>query len=625
MVKKVKKRDGSVVLFDKNKIKEGLEKVVKKKLAFSLTENIVTNLEKKFGYTIPSVQEIEDTIEEVLMQNKLEKAASKFNQKRKKEKSLLSENALKVAQKRYLKKDEKGNVIETPDQMFRRVARAIAEVNKLYKEDVATSEEDFYQAMKNLEFLPNSPTLMNAGVSDQLGLSACYVLPIEDSLESIFDALKFQALIHQGGGGTGFSFSKLRPKGDIVNSSKGSASGPASFMKIFDAATQVIKQGGRRRGANMGVLRVDHPDIEEFIQLKQQEGVLENFNISVAITDKFMNAVLKNKEFELINPRTKQGAKKVKAKMLWQSIVKAAWKKGDPGLIFIDEINRMNKLPKLEIEATNPCGEQPLFAFESCTLGSINLTKMVNSQEIDYEKLKRTIQLGVKFLDNVIDANKLPIKEIEEVTKSNRKIGLGVMGWAEMLILMNVKYESKESLVLAEKLMKFIQEQAIVASQELAKSRGTFPNYKESTWKAQVRNATITTIAPTGTLSILANCSSGIEPLFAISFVREVMEGTRLKEVNPLFEEKKFKRELFMTAGKVSPQFHVKMQAVFQKYTDNAVSKTINLRKAASVKEVEKAFWLAYKLKCKGITVFREGSKEKQVLYQTECFGRECE
>ena len=529
----------------------------------------------------------------------------------------ISANAQKILEKRYLLKDEKGKTIETPVQMFKRVAKFVSKNNKKL-------QKQFYQVMSNLEFLPNSPTLMNAGT--EIGqLSACFVLPVEDSLESIFNTLKTAALIHQSGGGTGFSFSRIRPRGDIVKSTKGIASGPVSFIEVYNKTTQVIRQGGKRRGANMGVLRVDHPDIVEFIKAKEKEGSLANFNLSVGVTDKFMKAVRENKNYDLINPRTKKPVKKVNAGKIFDLIVEMAWKTGDPGIIFLDEINRKHPL-KEKIESTNPCGEVPLLPYESCNLGSINLKKFVKNKKIDYKKLKKIIRIAVKFLNNVIDVNKYPLKEIEKITKTNRKIGLGVMGFAEMLILLGIPYGSEQALKTADKLMKFISEQAK---------------------KTAKRNLTVTTIAPTGTISIIAGCSNSIEPLFAVSFVRKVMGGTKLVEVNALFEEiakqkgfysknlmkkiankgtvqnikevPKEMQKLFETAYDILPEQHVKMQAVFQKYTDNAVSKTVNLKKNAAKADVKNIFLLAYKLKCKGVTVFRQGSRKEQVINIGKC------
>ncbi|MBM3156660.1 MAG: adenosylcobalamin-dependent ribonucleoside-diphosphate reductase, partial [Chloroflexi bacterium] len=462
-------------------------------------------------------------------------------------KDAITPNARAVLERRYLVKDEKGKVIESPEDMFRRVAHHIASAELLYnpKADIKELEERFYQSMINMEFLPNSPTLMNAG--RELGqLSACFVLPINDSMGSIFDTLKYTALIHKSGGGTGFSFSRLRPEGDIVGSTGGVASGPVSFMKAFDAATDVIKQGGKRRGANMAILNVDHPDILRFIESKKDNTSLTNFNISVAVTEKFMKAVESGSDYELTNPRTKKIVDKLNAKEVFDRIVDMAWKNGDPGIVFIDRVNRDNPTPKLgKVESTNPCGEQPLLPYESCNLGSINLSKMVRQKngahEIDYVKLAESVKMSVRFLDNVIDVNKFPLAEIGEMTRKTRKIGLGVMGFADLLITLGIPYDSEEALKIAEKLMKFISDKATETSAELAAARGVFPAFEGSIYDksngTRVRNATRTTIAPTGTLSIIAGCSSGIEPLFALSYTRTILEGTQLTEVNPLFEE----------------------------------------------------------------------------------------
>jgi len=472
-------------------------------------------------------------------------------------------------------------------------------------------------------------------------------LPIEDDLVSIMDSVKYMAIIHKSGGGTGFDFSKLRPAGDIKFSTKGIASGPVSFMKIHDVSTEVVKQGGKRRGANMGVLETTHPDILTFISVKSKEGELKNFNISVKITNSFMNKVTKNQSYNLVNPRTRNVVGKLNAKNVFDSIVHNAWKTGDPGLVFIDEINRRNPTPALgKIESTNPCGEQPLYPYESCNLGSINLAKFVKNKKVDWPRLKRTVSIAVHFLDNVIDTNKYPLPKIEKTTKANRKIGLGIMGFAELLIQLNISYDSKQAVALAEKIMKFISNQAREASMNLAKTRGSFPNFKKSIWAKKykgMRNATLTTIAPTGTISIIAGCSSGIEPLFAVSYIREVLDGTQLIETNPYFEKiakehgiyskeimnqiamtgsvKEIRKipatlkGLFKTALEIKPEWHVKMQAAFQKYTDNAVSKTVNFPKTAKTSDVRKAFLLAWKLNCKGITIYRYGSKPEQVLY----------
>jgi ribonucleoside-diphosphate reductase alpha chain len=574
----------------------------------------------------------------------------------------LSKNALKVLKTRYLLKDERGNITETPEKMFRRVARSIASAEAMYKGNPEEWEGKFYDAMSNLLFLPNTPTLINAG-KDLGQLAACFVLPVDDSMKSIFDSLKNAALILQSGGGTGFSFSHLRPRADIVKSTGGIASGPVSFMRIYNTATEVIKQGGARRGANMGILRIDHPDILEFIKIKRHEEELQNFNISIAVTDAFMQSLKKNTKYALLNPRSNRVTGHLKAKKVFNEIVESAWETGDPGLVFIDRINRDNPTPHIgRIESTNPCGEQPLLPFESCVLGSINLsriltedrsqkseirskgtTKAKSAFEIDWDLLAYLVQLSVRFLDNAIDANKYPITEIEKMHKGNRKIGLGVMGWADMLIKLGVRYNSPKAFVLAKEVMSFIREKARVASAELATYRGAFPNFTGSIYdtpeirsKSGLRNATTTTIAPTGTLSLIADCSSGIEPLFAIAYKRRVLE-TELYEIHPYFLEIAKKRKfyksdlvkrismkgnlrgfkeiprdvkrLFVTSHNISPEDHVEMQASFQEFTDNAVSKTINLKHRAAREDVAKAFLLAYEKGCKGITVFRYGSK----------------
>jgi ribonucleoside-diphosphate reductase alpha chain len=561
----------------------------------------------------------------------------------------LSDNARKVLERRYLLKDEQGQVVETPRAMFQRVAKAVAEADLLYDNgaNVKKLEKDFFHLMANLDFFPNSPTLMNAGT--EIGqLSACFVLPVGDSIREIFGTVKNMALIHQSGGGTGFSFSRLRPKDDVVKSTGGIASGPVSFMRVYDEATEIIKQGGRRRGANMGILRVDHPDIVDFIRAKEKRDFLTNFNISVNATDRFMESVKADGKYDLINPRTGKVVKTLRAKHVFNRTVKSAWKTGDPGFIFIDEINRHNPTPDLgEMESTNPCGEQPLLPYESCNLGSINLSTMVQDGTIDWQKLRRTVHLGIHFLDNIIDVNKFPLPEIEAITKGNRKIGLGVMGFAEMLIQLGISYASNEALEVAERVMEFIQREAIEKSMEMARQRGSFANFRGSLWGKKgyerMRNATLITVAPTGTISIIAGTSSGIEPLFAISFYREILEGTRLLEVNPFFQsmaeaEGVASRELmervalkgsiqdfpsfpenlrriFLTALDIPFQWHIEMQAAFQKYTDNAVSKTINLPQEATVEDVARAYLMAYERKCKGITIFRYGSKQHQVLY----------
>ena len=678
-IKKIRKRDGRIVNFDINKIAEAIWKAAKavggkdRALSEKLARQVVEALEKQLQPgEIPTVEQVQDLVEKTLIENghaRTAKAYILYRQKRaeiRKAKALLGVvdelklplNAILVLERRYLRKDERGKVIESTAQLFRRVAKGIAAVEKRYgksEAEVAKFEEAFYRVMTAREFLPNSPTLMNVGT--ELGqLSACFVLPIEDSIESIFDTLKATALIHKTGGGTGFSFSRLRPRGDVVKTTGGIASGPISFAKIFDTATEVIKQGGRRRGANMGILRVDHPEILDFIVAKEKEGILRNFNLSVAVTDKFMKAVENDDDFELINPRNGEVVESLKARVIWNLIVMMAWKNGEPGVIFIDTINRHNPTPLLgEIEATNPCGEQPLLPYESCNLGSIDVSKFVTEDgQIDWDHLREVVRLAVRFLDNVIDANVYVLPEIEKITKGNRKIGLGVMGFADMLIRMGMPYNSEKALETAEKLMIFITDEARKMSVELGEEKGSFPNFEGSVWAKNyqtMRNATVTTVAPTGTISIIAGCSQGIEPLFAICYVREVAEslGRSLIEVNPLFETIAIKegfyseelmktiarktsiqdvkevpehiRKLFVTAHDISADWHVRMQATFQKHTDNAVSKTINFPNWATPRDIERAFWLAYKLGCKGITVYRHGSRQVQVLRPIESEG----
>jgi len=668
MVTKIRKRDSRIVDFDQDKITRAIEKSIlavrlkDRNLAEQLSREVINIVKQKFARKIPGVEDIQDIVENVLIKHGLVRVAKAYILYRQKRKEVreakgifgveddlkLPVNAVRILEKRYLLKDESGNLIETPKKMFERVAREVASADRLYgkKFDWERTEREFYKVMSNLEFIPNSPTLINAGT--RMGqLSACFVLPVEDSMKSIFEAVKDMALIHQSGGGTGFSFSRLRPKGDLVKSTKGIASGPVSFMRVFDMATDIIKQGGRRRGANMGILRVDHPDILEFITAKTKEGTFTNFNLSVAITDKFMKLAEEDKDYELINPRTGKPTRKLRARDVFNLIVATAWKTGDPGLVFIDQINRRNPTPHIgKIESTNPCGEEPLLPYESCVLGSINLSKMVGKKKINWQKLRGLVRIAVHFLDNVIDVNRYPLPQVERMTKSNRKIGLGVMGFAEMLIKLGIPYDSREGISVAEKVMKFIMTEAREKSKKLAKLRGVFPNFKGSVWdkrKIRVRNSALITIAPTGTISTIAGCSSGIEPLFAISYVRRILEGTQFLETNSLFEElamgkgfynkrllveiakkgsiqhmKKippYVRKIFLTAFDISPEWHVRMQAAFQKYTDNAVSKTVNLPYEAAVEEVEKVYKLAYKLGCKGVTVYRYGSKPQQVLY----------
>lgn len=672
----VQKRDGRIQPFEKAKIAAAIEKAFVAvgrsdgRVAEELADKVVSSLERDFKDRIPRVEDIQDVVERVLMEHGYPDVAKDYilyRQERSEIRALkqfigvtddlkLSVNAANVLKRRYLLKNEQGEVIETPSQMFHRVASAVAEPDKLYDPhaDVAKTTEEFYEVMTSLEFLPNSPTLMNAGT--ELGqLSACFVLPIEDSMEGIFETLKHMALIHQSGGGTGFSFSRLRPKGDIVRTTSGIASGPVSFMTIYDAATDVVKQGGRRRGANMAILRVDHPDIVEFITAKSDPRALRNFNISVGVTDEFMEAVRAGRDYELINPRNGAVVKSLPARDVFELIVAQAWKTGDPGLAFLDVINRANPTPKVgTIESTNPCGEVPLLPYESCNLGSINLGKLVKDCCVDYDRLRRLIQIGVHFLDNVIDATRFPLEQVEKVTKGNRKIGLGVMGFADMLLQMGIPYDSEEAIELADRVMAFVLNEARKASIELANKRGTFPNYEMSIYPElglRMRNATVTSVAPTGTISIVASCSSGIEPLFAVAYVREVLEGTRLLEVNPIFERMAKRRgiysrelmldiakrgslkdidivpedmrRLFVTSMEIAPEWHVRMQAAFQRHCDNAVAKTVNLPREATPEDVRKIYLMAYELGCKGITVYRYGSKPEQVLYVGPVLERE--
>jgi ribonucleoside-diphosphate reductase alpha chain len=563
----------------------------------------------------------------------------------------LSENAKKVLEARYLRRDDKGAVIETPEELFRRVAKGVSEAELLHGDSSSAHmwEERFYEMLSTLTFLPNSPTLMNAGTP--LGqLSACFVLPVDDTIEDIFEAVKNMALIQRTGGGTGFSFSRLRPKGSVVSSTGGESSGPVSFMKIFDSATENIKQGGRRRGANMGVLRVDHPDILDFITAKLEEGELRNFNLAVGITDAFMEALERDGTYELIDPRSRGVSGSLRAKDVFEKITECAWRTGDPGVLFLDTINRAHPLRDLGvIESTNPCGELPLLPNESCNLASVNLSAILDSKgaSVDWENLGRLVRDGVRFLDDVIDVNRFPTPETGSVTRGNRKIGLGVMGFAEMLIRLGTSYNSAEAIDFAGRLMAFIYDEAFRASMGLAEERGVFPNWERSAyvWQGKrLRNATLTSIAPTGTISIIAGTTTGIEPLFALAYKRKnVLGGETLYEINPVFLEycrklglsphDRFIREmlesgsisgamgvpedlirLFATALEIPYEQHIRMQAAFQKHVDNSVSKTVNMPESASVRDVNDAYLKAYGLGCKGITVFRYGSRSQQVL-----------
>ncbi|MBI4448970.1 adenosylcobalamin-dependent ribonucleoside-diphosphate reductase [Candidatus Woesearchaeota archaeon] len=669
MLQHVRKRDGAIVAFDIHRIESAISRAAiacKDKTidALGLSHIVAEIASEQYTGQTPSVEDIQDVVEQVLMGAGHAKVAkgyilyrmegqklreARFNLVGKAFGTKLSLNALTVLRERYLLKDHKGNIIETPDEMFRRVATAIAKADRKYdpKANLKKTEDEFYNMMSNLEFLPNSPTLMNAGTPIQQ-LSACFVLPIEDNMTSIFETLKHTAIIHKSGGGTGFSFSRIRPRGDFVSTTKGISSGPISFMRVYDAATEMVKQGGRRRGANMAILRVDHPDILEFIHAKEKLTELTNFNVSVAITDDFMERVKKNQEYALINPRNKQIVKRLPAKDVWNLIITMAWKSGEPGIVFIDRMNKTasNPTPKLgTIESTNPCGEVPLLPYESCNLASINLSKLVKDGKIDWKRLNMLVHRAVHFLDNVIDVNEYPIKEIEKATRlGNRKIGLGVMGFADMLYLLKIPYSSPAAEKLAMDVMKCIQTESKNASEMLAKKRGPFPNWKNSIYypKRKLRNATTTSIAPTGTLSMIADTSPGIEPNYAIVYIKRVMGGQELMYINPIFEriaraEGWYSEELtrrianlgsiqheeqipaawrnvLMVAYDVMPEWHARIQAAFQRYVDNAVSKTVNFPASATVTDVENVYWLAYTSGCKGVTIYRDQSRSDQVM-----------
>ncbi len=701
MLKKIIKRDGRKVKFELAKLVKAIAKAGEKTGEFKLKEAkrvaeiVVKLVEKTKGSKPIQVEELQDIVEQVLMAAghfQSAKAYILYRQERSEVRRMerligvkddlgLNLNQLRIMENRYLLKNDEGKVIETPKQLFERVAKTLVKAEKKYKvskKKLKRLEEEFYQVMATMKFVPAGRTLNNAG-TPQNQLANCFVLPVEDSIEAIFEAVKWMALVQQMGGGTGFNFSHLRPKGDVVTKSSGGfATGPVSFMKVFDAATGQVMQGGKKRGANMGILNVDHPDILEFINCKSKEGEIENFNISVGITDKFMKAVEKDKDWELINPRTGEVVSTIKARSLMNQIVAMAWRTGDPGVIFLDEINRNN--PLLEklgpIEATNPCGEQPLHPFDACNLGSINLAKFVEPvhrlpaqvgspftiHRVDWGGLRKTIRTAVRMLDDVIDVSKYPLKQIKQTVRANRRIGLGVMGWADMLYQLRIQYDSKEGVALAEKVSKFIFETAWEMSEELAKEKGVFPRWAESDFASgkakackkgkprRVRNVAITTIAPTGSISMLADASSGIEPVFALSYVKNVVTDEGLHYVNKYFEkeleeaswadgdpEHKVRdriikdiaktgsvahvsgvpdevKKIYRTAHDITPEWHIRMQAAWQKWIDNAVSKTVNFANSATIDDVWQAYMLAWKMKCKGTTIYRDGSKDFQIL-----------
>lgn len=670
-ISKIIKRDGREVEFSLPKLAGAIWKAGKEtgeydeKEAKRLAEITVALVEKSLKDQEPAqVEKVQDFVEQVLMaagHYQTAKAYILYRAARSDERRVeriigvkddldLSLNQLKVLRNRYLLKDEDGKVIETPSQLFRRVAKNLAVVEKSDKRKKV--EADFYEVMSRLEFLPAGRTLNNAG-TPQSQLANCFVLPVDDSMEGIFDAVKWMAMVHQRGGGTGFNFSRLRPRGDVVTKSTGGfATGPVSFMKVFDIATRQVMQGGKKRGANMGILNVDHPDILDFISAKAERGEIENFNISVGVTDDFMRAVERDGEWHLRNQRTGEIVQTLQARTLMNQLVSMAWRTGDPGLIFLDPINRNNPLLDKygRIDATNPCGEQPLHPFDACNLGSINLAQFVSNKKVDYERLKFVVRTGVRMLDDVIDACKYPLPQITETVRANRRIGLGVMGWADMLYQLRVPYDSEAGVKLAQKVAKFIQDESWQMSADLAKEKGVFPRWKDSSFKRKVRNVAITTIAPTGSISMLADASSGIEPVFALAYTKNVVDEGGLSYINKYFERElsqslwadgdaehkvrdRIVREVatagsvaqisgvpvevqsvYRTAHDIAPEWHVKMQAAWQRYTDNAVSKTINFPHSATIDDVQSAYMMAWKSGCKGITIYRDGSKEVQIL-----------
>ena len=672
LIKKITKRDGRVVPFEPQKIIVAIEKaeadvgMEDRQKALTLAKEVVAQLELEFKHKIPSIEDVNTILERTLMEKGEIKTAKSYilyrhkkgeeehrkalimGEKNEDENLSFTTQALKILERRYLLKDNEGNVIETPKKMLRRVAKNIAQADKAYgakEEEIKQSEEQFYHLLSELKFLPNSPTLMNAGTQNQQ-LSACFVLPIEDTMESIFGTLRDAAMLHQRGSGTGFSFSRLRPKGDRVRENQGVAAGPVAFMKVYDSALEVIKQGGVRPGANMAILRVDHPEVIRFVESKRDKKVLKNFNISVAVTDNFMKAVEADREYYLTHPRTQKYYGRLRARDVFSLITQNAWKTGDPGLVFIDEINRKHPGKHLgEIETTNQCGEAPLLPYEGCVLGSLNLNKFVKEEEVEWDSLAQAVQIAVHFLDNVIDMNHYLLPEIETMTKNSRKFGLGMMGFADFLVRLGIKYDSELGLEMADKLMAFIKEHAYGASEQLAQQRGVCPSWKGSDHQKagrKMRNMSCISVAPTGTISILADASNGCEPFFAISYQKTVLGDNEFIYMNKMFEKMvkergvyspdlirkivkvgsvqeckeipKDIRELFVTSQDITPEWHIRMLATLQKNVDNAISKTINFPATASIKEVEEAYMLAWKSKCKGITIYRDGSYEEQVI-----------
>ena len=673
-ITQIQKRDGRIVDFDSSKIVGSIFKAAQtvggkdRGLAATLAEEVVLKLQEQVGKNIPTVAQVQDLVEKTLIERGHVQTSKAFilrryqkeEEQRRKELILggsntqenlaFSNEALTILGRRYLRKDEPGNLIETPQSMLRRVARNVASADLEYGASISQvkeTEEKFYEIMANLSFLPNSPTLMNAESKSQQ-LSSCFVLPIEDTMEGIFGTLRDAAIVHQRGSGTGFSFSRLRPKGDTVGQHRGVASGAVSFLTVYDTALETVKQGGIRSGANMAVLRVDHPDILRFIESKRDKKALKNFNISVAVTDRFMKAVEEDKYYYLINPHTDKYVGKLRAKDVFSVIIQNAWKTGDPGLLFIDEINRKHPAKHLgEIETTNQCGEAPLLPYEGCILGSLNLMMFLTADEtgVNWDLLRETIHVAVHFLDNVIDKNSYPTLAIEKATKRTRKFGLGIMGLADLLCALKIRYDSDEGLEMADKIMSFVKNEAYDMSMKLAEQRGVFPAWEGSDHEKagrRMRNATCISVSPTGTISILAGVSPSCEPLFAISYNRTMLGDMEMVYLNKAFEriakEREFYspelirniarmgsvqdfkevpkdvRDIFVTAQDISPDGHIKMQAILQKYVDNSISKTINLPASATIKDVEEAYMLAWKAKCKGITVYRDGSYEDQVV-----------